>query len=224
MEQGPVLEANDIPVGAVLGTVGMRRYRVTFTGRAAHAGTTPMNRRNDPVLAAANTAIAVRDAAIEHDGVGTVGSIVTVPGIVTAVSEQATILVDQRHLDADSLKAMHERVRSASEVAAASEDCTVSWEPLLTVEPRPFDEKLVDLVQNTCRDACGQDMSLPSGALHDATAMASRVPTAMLFVSSTDGISHNRDEGSPEEHLQIGVEVFNQIVRRTMKIVADGQL
>lgn len=222
IEQGPVLEAEGIPVAAVLGTVGMRRHRVTFTGRSAHAGTTPMDRRNDPVLAAARTAIAVRDAALRHDGVGTVGSVVAVPGIVTAVAEEATVLVDQRHLDPVALDSMHVDARSASEAAAAAEGCEVAWEPLLVMDPRPFDDDLVEVVRQSCRDACGQAISLPSGALHDATPLASRVPTAMLFVSSTHGISHNRDEDTPEPHLKMAVEVFGRIVRESIRIVSSA--
>jgi hydantoinase/carbamoylase family amidase len=212
IEQGPVLEREGLPISAVSGTVGVERHRVTFHGQTAHSGSTPMDMRRDAFLAAAATALAVRDSAVRHRGVGTVGAARLRPGIVTAVAGETAILVDQRHPDAGALDAMLGEVRRASEEAARAEGCTVRWEPVFRARPQPFADGLVDVVRGVCTELTGQERVLPSWALHDATPMAGAVPTAMLFTSSIKGISHAREEDTPEEHLRLGVEAFYRTV------------
>ncbi|MGH9029959.1 MAG: hydantoinase/carbamoylase family amidase, partial [Acidimicrobiales bacterium] len=194
IEQGPVLERAGVPIAAVTATAGVERHRVSFSGRSAHSGSTPMDRRRDPFLPAAATALEVRDAAVRHGGVGTVGSAQLRPGIVTAVAEEAIILVDQRHLEAEPLQTMLEEVRAASERAASAEGCTVAWQPVFRVAPQPFNDYLVSIVRDACARITGRQMSVPSGALHDATEIARAVPTAMVFTSSIQGVSHNKQE------------------------------
>ena len=216
IEQGPVLEREGLPLSAVSGTVGVERHRVTFRGQTAHSGATPMDMRRDTFLAAAATALAVRESAVRHQGVGTVGAARLRPGIVTAVAGETVILVDQRHPDAGALEAMLGEVRRASEEAARAEGCTVRWEPVFRARPQPFAGELVGVVREVCTELTGQDRVLPSWALHDATPMAGAVPTAMLFTSSAKGISHAREEDTPEEHLRLGVEAFYRTVCRVI--------
>jgi hydantoinase/carbamoylase family amidase len=216
IEQGPVLEKEGLPIGAVSGTVGVERHRVTFRGQTAHSGSTPMDMRRDTFLAAAATALAVRESAVRHQGVGTVGVARLRPGIVTAVAGETAILVDQRHPDAGALAAMLGEARRASEEAAGAEGCAVSWEPVFRARPQPFADELVDVVREVCTDLTGHERVLPSWALHDATPMAGAVPTAMLFTSSTKGISHAREEDTPEEHLRLGAEAFYRTVCRVI--------
>src|SRR5215208_3423207 len=99
IEQGPVLESIDLPLGAVLGTFGVERHLVTFTGQAAHSGSTPMSHRRDALAGVSKLHLAIRDIAVKHGGVCTVGSVTTQPGIVTAVVGEAEMTLDQRHLD-----------------------------------------------------------------------------------------------------------------------------
>jgi len=212
IEQGPVLEREGLPIAAVSGTVGVERHRVTFRGQTAHSGSTPMDVRRDAFLAAAEAALAVRESAVRHRGVGTVGAASLRPGIVTAVAGEAVILVDQRHPDGGALTAMLEEAQRASTEAASAEGCTVSWEPVFRARPQPFADELVNVVREVCTEFTGQGRVLPSWALHDATQMAGVVPTAMLFTSSTKGISHAREENTPEEHLRLGVEAFYRTV------------
>lgn len=212
IEQGPVLEREGLPVGAVTGTVGVERHRVTFHGQTAHSGSTPMDARRDAFLAAARTALAVRDSAIRHHGVGTVGYAALRPGIVTAVPGTATIVIDQRHPEATPLQAMLDDAHRASREAAVAEGCQDTWEPVFQAIPQPFNCELVGIVKRACAELTGQDRELPSWALHDATRMAAVVPTAMLFTSSTGGLSHTREEDTPEEHLRLGVEGFYRAV------------
>jgi hydantoinase/carbamoylase family amidase len=212
IEQGPVLEREGLPISAVSGTVGVERHRVTFRGQTAHSGSTPMDRRRDTFLAAAATALAVRESAVRHQGVGTVGAATLRPGIVTAVAGETVILVDQRHPDAGALAAMLADAKHAARDAASRERCTVSWEPVFQARPQPFAGELVDIVRAVCAEFTGQGRVLPSWALHDATPMAGVVPTAMLFTSSTGGISHAREEDTPAEHLRLGVAAFYRAV------------
>ncbi len=216
IEQGPVLDREGVAVSAVSGTVGVERHRLSFRGQTAHSGSTPMDARRDAFLAAAATALAVRESAVRHRGVGTVGAAWLRPGIVTAVAGEAVILVDQRHPDAGALAAMLADARRASEQAAAADGCTVRWEPVFRARPQPFAAGLVDVVRETCAELTGQQRVLPSWALHDATPMAGAVPTAMLFTSSARGISHAREEDTPEEHLRLGVEAFYRTVCRVI--------
>ena len=106
IEQGPVLEGLGLPVGTVLGTVGVERNRVIFRGQAAHAGSTPMTHRRDSFLAAARFALAVRDAAVRHGGMSTTGGADSQPGVITAIAGETALLLDQRHLDAAVLAAL----------------------------------------------------------------------------------------------------------------------
>jgi N-carbamoyl-L-amino-acid hydrolase len=216
IEQGPVLEAEGLPVAAVSGTVGVERHRVTFRGQTAHSGSTPMDRRHDAFLSAAATALAIRDAAVRHQGVGTVGAASLRPGIVTAVAGETTMLVDQRHPDAHGLAAMLAEAQRASHQAAQAEGCAVTWEPVFRARPQPFASELVDVAREACAALTGRERVLPSWALHDATQIAGVVPAAMVFCSSTRGISHAREEDTPEEHLRLGLEAFYQTVCRVI--------
>ena len=222
IEQGPVLDREGLPVSAVSGTVGVERHRVTFRGQTAHSGSTPMDMRRDTFLAAAATALAVRESAARHRGVGTVGAAWLRPGIVTAVAGETAILVDQRHPDAGALEAMRGEVRRAAEAAARAEGCAVSWEPVFRTAPQPFAAGLVDVVREVCTELTGHARVLPSWALHDATPMAGAVPTAMLFTSSAKGISHAREEDTPEDHLRLGMEAFYRTVCRVIARSAGG--
>ncbi len=170
IEQGPVLEALDLPLGVVLGTFGVERHRITWTGQAAHAGSTPMNRRRDALAGAARLALAIRDIAREiGDGaVCTSGGVTCKPGIVTSVVETAEQLLDQRHLDADRLAAMLARAKELADGFADEESIDVAWERIWSIEPILFDPQLIELCEEAIREVAGTSHRLPSGPLHDA--------------------------------------------------------
>src|SRR4029077_5039691 len=130
IEQGPVLESMDLPLGVVLGTFGVERSRITWRGQAAHAGSTPMDKRRDALAGAAKLALAIRDIAHETGGgaVCTSGGVVCRPGIVTSVVETAEQLLDQRHLDAAKLASMLEAAKERSARFAEEEAIEVEWE------------------------------------------------------------------------------------------------
>jgi N-carbamoyl-L-amino-acid hydrolase len=225
IEQGPVLEAMDLPLGVVLGTFGVERNQVTFRGQAAHAGSTPMDKRRDALAAAAKLALEIRGiAARTGDGaVCTMGSCVTKPGIVTSVVETATVLLDQRHLDADKLAAMLAEANEASQRFAREEDVEVEWERIWRIDPILFDESLIDLADEAVTEVAGQSHRLPSGPLHDAAEVArAGVPTVMLFVQSLRGLSHTKLEDTRPEHLELSVQALDRLAAKTIDRLATG--
>ncbi len=224
IEQGPVLEGLGLPLGAVLGTVGVERNVIRFTGQAAHAGSTPMAVRRDAFAAAARLGLDVREIAQRHGGVCTVGSCVTRPGIVTAVVGECDITLDQRNLDAGRLAAMLADAQAAAQRFAAEERVEVAWTPTWRIPPIPFDARLVDLCDEAIREvAGGRSHRLPSGPLHDAASVAQAgVPTVMLFVQSLRGLSHNPAEDTREEHLELCVEALDRLAAKTIVWVATG--
>ena len=225
IEQGPVLESMNLPMGAVLGTFGVERHQITFTGQAAHSGSTPMVHRRDALGGVSKLHLAIRDIAVKHGGVCTVGRVETRPGIVTAVVGEATMTLDQRHLDAGKLAAMHTEARDASERIAKEEKIEVAWKKIWQIQPFPFHPKLIELCDESIRDVCGVSHRLPSGPLHDAAEVCrAGVPTVMLFVQSLYGISHNKIEDTREEHIAMSVRALDRLADRTVDwIVRSGQ-
>jgi beta-ureidopropionase / N-carbamoyl-L-amino-acid hydrolase len=225
IEQGPVLESLDLALGVVLGTFGVERHQVTFTGQAAHAGSTPMDKRRDALAGAARLELEIREIA-KRTGEGavcTMGSVVTKPGIVTSVVETAECLLDQRHLDASKLAAMLEEAKAASELYAGEEDVDVSWERIWNIEPILFDDGLIALADESIREVAGESHRLPSGPLHDAAEVArAGVPTVMLFVQSLRGLSHTKLEDTKEEHLELAVQALDRLADKTIARVAAG--
>ena len=213
IEQGPVLESMDLPLGVVLGTFGVERHQVTFRGQAAHAGSTPMDQRRDALAGAAKLELEIREIAKRTGGgaVCTMGSVVTKPGIVTSVVETAECLLDQRHLDAAKLAAMLDESKRASEQYARDEDIEVEWQRIWNIEPILFDEALIELADESIREVTGTSHRLPSGPLHDAAEVArAGVPTVMLFVQSLRGLSHTKLEDTKEEHLELSVRALDR--------------
>ena len=218
IEQGPVLESMGIPLGAVLGTKGVERHAITFHGQEAHSGSTPMNARRDALAAAAKLSLEIRPIAMKHpDAVCTIGSIKTFPGIVTAVVGRCEATLDQRDLNADVLAAMYREAQDKSQQFAREEGCTVEWSRIWNIAPEPFHPQLVEFCEEAIRETAGRSHRLPSGPLHDA-AEVSRVgiPTAMLFVQSLQGISHNKIEDTQQDHLQLAVTAFDKLASKTM--------
>src|SRR3954471_24155054 len=219
IEQGPVLESLDLPLGVVLGTFGVERSRFTWRGQAAHAGSTPMDKRRDALAGAAKLALYIREIAAEVGGgaVCTSGGVVTKPGIVTSVVETAEQLLDQRHLDAQSLARMLGMAREAADRFAAEENIEVEWERIWNIEPILFDDTLIGLADEAVREVSGTSHRLPSGPLHDAAEVSrAGVPTVMLFVQSLRGLSHTKLEDTNKEHLELSVQALDKLASKTL--------
>jgi len=223
IEQGPVLESLELPLGVVLGTFGVERSRITWRGQAAHAGSTPMAERRDALAGAAKLALHIREIAAQvGDGaVCTSGGVVCNPGIVTSVVETAEQLLDQRHLDAGKLARMLALAREASERFAAEERIEVSWESLWRIDPILFDDTLIELADEAVHEVAGSSHRLPSGPLHDAAEVArAGVPTVMLFVQSLRGLSHTNLEDTKPEHIELSVRALDRLAAKSIEHLA----
>ena len=222
IEQGPVLLDLDLPLGAVLGTFGVERHRITFHGQAAHAGSTPMHRRKDAFLAAAKMSPEIYRISERNGGVNTIGSCLTKPGFPTSVVEECRITLDQRHAEADALARNLAEAREASERFAKEANVRVFWERIWGIEPIPFNDKLINLCDAAIRETCGKAHRLSSGPLHDASEMArAGVPAVMMFVQSLHGISHNKIEDTKEEHLELAVRAFDRLASKVMEWIVS---
>ena len=219
IEQGPVLEGLNLPLGVVQGTKGVERHAITFHGQEAHSGSTPMNARRDALAAAAKLALEIRNIAGKHpDAVCTMGSVKTFPGIVTAVVGRCETTLDQRDLDATILAGMYGEARQASERFAAEEKCTVEWSRIWNIEPVPFHPTLLDFCEQAIQETSGTAHRLPSGPLHDAAEVArAGIPSVMMFVQSLLGISHNKIENTREEHLELAVIALDRLATKTVE-------
>ena len=181
-----------------------------------------MNRRRDAFLAAAKMGEEVyRIAERSGNGVCTIGSCTTKPGIVTSVVETCCITLDQRHLDAAALEKMLREARAASEQFASEGKVEVSWERIWNIEPIPFHDELIAFCDEAIAEAGAKPHRLPSGPLHDAAEVArGGVPTIMMFVQSLHGISHNKIEDTREEYLELAVTAFDRLADKALAWIA----
>ena len=212
------------PTGVVLGTFGVERHMLRFVGQAAHSGSTPIPMRRDAFLAAAQSALEFREIAVRHTTpdarvVCTTGIVTVEPGIVTAVPGVCEISLDQRALDADVLARMLADAREAADRAARANNVTVEWRRIWRIEPRPFDPRLIELCADAVREVTGDAPRLPSGPLHDAAEMVPHMPVVMMFAYSSNGLSHCKEEDTPEPHLEKTIEAFLKLVEKTVATV-----
>jgi len=220
VEQGPVLEIENITVGAVESVQGISWTEVVVTGQSNHAGTTPMYLRKDPGFVTAACAQFARELALEigHPHVATVGRIELHPNLINVVAASATFTIDLRNTDELKLQESERRFHEFLTATAEAEGCTVETRTLARLEPVIFDPEVVDLVESTAIALGHSVKRLPSGAGHDAQMMARICPTAMVFTPSKDGISHNPAEYTAPADLEAGANVL----LHTMLSLANG--
>ena len=218
IEQGPVLLDTGRLASAVSGTVGVERHLMTFSGQAAHAGSTPMRLRRDSLAAAASAALGIRESAIGHGGVATVGNLHSTPGVITAVAGTTEMQLDQRHLDAEVLAAMLADAASICRASAEAFGCTVESRTVFRAAPTPFHPTLVAIAADAVAAAGGgAGEPIPSGPLHDATEIGRVVPTAMIFAQSDPPISHAAIEDSSAEALAVAIDAYGRTVGETLE-------
>jgi allantoate deiminase len=221
IEQGPVLEQEDLPVGVVTAINGQSRVRVGFVGKAGHAGTVPMEGRRDALCAAAEFILEIEAAAKADPGaVATVGEISALPGAVNVIPGETDHSLDLRHPD----DAARERLRShlermAGEIAA-SRGCEHRWQVRQETSAVPANPELSALLGQAVEDSGLPVRRLPSGAGHDAAQMVALTDVAMLFVRCKEGISHNPAESVTKEDVGAAIEVMS----RFLELVAEGEL
>jgi hydantoinase/carbamoylase family amidase len=213
IEQGPILLDTGRVASAVSGTFGVERHLITFTGQAAHAGSTPMNVRRDTLAAAAQATLAIRESGIARHGVATVGNLASTPGVITAVAGRTEMQLDQRHLDPAALAAMLDDALTACRSAADAFGCTLEVRRVFAATPTPFHPALVAAARKAVADAGGGDGEpIPSGPMHDATEIGRVVPTVMIFAQSDPPLSHAPVENSTEEALSVAISAYGRTV------------
>jgi N-carbamoyl-L-amino-acid hydrolase len=221
IEQGPVLEAEGITIGAVTGVQGISWQELTVTGQSNHAGTTPMALRHDPGYVAAEIAVAVRRLALDMGGhqVGTVGRVELHPNLVNVVAAHAKLTVDLRNTDEGALRRAEATLAARLVDLARAEGVTITTRRLARFEPVEFDTAMIDRVEATARALGHSVRRMPSGAGHDAQMLARVCPTAMIFTPSARGISHNPAEHTEPADLAAGADVLANV----LVALADGE-
>ncbi|MFM8267026.1 MAG: Zn-dependent hydrolase [Ilumatobacteraceae bacterium] len=214
IEQGPVLEDEGITIGVVTGVQGISWTELTITGQSAHAGTTPMRLRHDPGLVASSIAVGVRNIAADMGGtqVATVGRLEFHPNLVNVVPARVVMTVDLRNTDEMLLRSAERQFQTLCDETARAEGVTIERRTLARFEPVDFDPAMIDLVEATARRLGYSTRRMPSGAGHDAQMLARICPTAMVFVPSVDGLSHNLAEYTTPADIAAGADVLLQVV------------
>nr|WP_321456071.1 allantoate amidohydrolase [uncultured Cohaesibacter sp.] len=214
VEQGPVLEQVGDLIGAVTGVQGISWTEFVIEGESNHAGTTPMPLRHDAGFAAAAVAVAARKVANEIGG----GQVVTVgvneldPNLINVIARKARLTVDMRNIDEARLRQAESMLAEEIEAICEAEGVSYKARKLVRFEPVMFDACMVDLIAQTAKEQGYAVRKMPSGAGHDAQMFAPTCPTAMVFVPSKGGISHNVEEYTAPEELQAGANVLLQAV------------
>lgn len=211
IEQGPILEAQDVVIGAVTGALGQRWYDLTVIGQEAHAGPTPMNLRRDALLVASRLVCKVNEIALGEapHGRGTVGCLTVHPDSRNVIPGRVTLSVDFRHPDDAGLLRMDAALRAAAQVECTADGgIEVGVEQVVYFPPAAFDPVLLDSIRTGAREIGIEPLDIVSGAGHDAVYAARIAPTAMIFIPCKDGISHNEIEDALPEHVTAGANVL----------------
>lgn len=214
VEQGPVLDAEGVKIGAVESVQGISWTELTLTGQSNHAGTTPMALRHDAGYVAAEIAVFARRLAKELGGhqVATVGMLNVAPNLVNVVPNRVVMTVDLRNTDEARLQEAERRVLTFAEETARAEGVGLARRSLARFEPVAFDAALVARVEAIARELGLSVKRLPSGAGHDAQILAAVCPACMIFVPSRKGVSHNVEEYTAPEDLAAGASVLLRLV------------
>jgi allantoate deiminase len=214
IEQGPVLEEKKLAVGIVTAIAGQSRFQFTFTGRAAHAGTTPMRLRRDALCAAAEFILAVEHYAARKAGlVATVGQIQAEPNASNVIPGTATLTLDARHPTDSVRRAAGEQFQKLARQIAAARRVNVSPQLVQQTHSVACSPKLSGLLARAAKLHQPRVVRLPSGAGHDAAILARITPAAMLFIRCKDGISHHPDESASRRDVRVALAVLNDFLR-----------
>ena len=212
IEQGPSLDQSDDRIGVVSDIVGIRDMRISFVGRQNHAGTAPMHLRQDAFqcLSAFNTELNTRLAKVVTPAtVWTIGHVSLHPNASSVVPGRVTFSMQWRDRNVERLQQMSEIIHDLANEIAAERGLDAVLEPVMGIEPVPMDADLQARLATSAKTiAPGQWRTMPSGALHDASNMATVMPVAMLFVPSIGGISHAFDEDTDKADLVLGLQVL----------------
>jgi N-carbamoyl-L-amino-acid hydrolase len=217
VEQGAVLDSDGIDIGIVQGIVGIKWWDVTLEGSANHAGTTPMDRRRDALLAAARLITAVNEVATGVPGrqVGTVGRIEAEPGAPNVIPGRVVLSLELRDLSMEKIESLYDRIVERARAIEAESGVKIGFTLLdVTATAAPTDERIRQLIEESAKDLGLSHQHMPSGAGHDAQEMARIAPVGMIFVPSVDGISHSPKELTRPADMANGANVLLQTILR----------
>lgn len=216
IEQGPILEAENLPVGIVTGITGYRHYIVEVTGVANHAGAFPMALRLDPMATTARmiTELIGNATTLGAPAVTTVGRLNVEPNYPAIIPERVTFMIDARHPDPDLRQELYRRHETTLDRFATESGLTITYRFNKDLGPRPCDPGVVDLLDQVATDLAIPHRRMTSGAVHDTQRFSQIAKTAMIFVQSRAGRSHTPDEFTSTEHAHLGVEVLAEGLHR----------
>jgi N-carbamoyl-L-amino-acid hydrolase len=212
IEQGPLLEANNVRIGAVTGVQGISWQEVTIVGQSNHAGTTPMSLRHDPTYVAAEIAVFLRKLSARYGAhqVCTVGKVDVFPNLINVVAARVTMTLDIRNTDEVLLQRAEQEVAEFLKEVASSEGVSITTKKLARFEPVEFDNRVIDVIEKISISLDNTTQRMPSGAGHDAQMLARVCPAAMIFVPSVNGVSHNAAEHTDTDDLVAGANILLQ--------------
>ena len=221
IEQGNILNKNNIDIGVVTGIVGLKWWDVTITGFANHAGTTPMDERKDPMIAAADFILLVKNIINEIPGnqVGTVGKIEAYPGAPNVIPGEVKLSLEIRDLDESKIDFLFREIEKKAKIIASNNETTISFSSIdINASPALMNKQIQSLIINAANELNYSFKKMPSGAGHDAQDMAIIVPSGMIFIPSVDGISHSPKEFSSDESVYKGANILlNTILKLDKK-------
>ncbi len=214
IEQGRVLEEADEPACVVSSIAGQSRLTATLTGRADHAGTTPMPLRRDALTGAAACILAAESLAQSSPPlVITVGKIQVHPGASNSIPQSATFTIDLRHPDDTTRRFSLEMLRATFLQIAANRQLQLDWQPIQDNDATPCDPSLTTSLLASLTSVTGSHLTLPSGAGHDGVAVSEICPIAMLFIRCRDGLSHHPDEFAATDDIAIGIRILTHFLK-----------
>ena len=223
IEQGAILYEEEIDIGVVEGIVGIRWWDVTIEGFANHAGTTPMNRRWDAMVTAAELTLAINRIATELPGrqVATVGTIQAFPGAPNVIPGEVVLSLEIRDLESAKIQNVFDLIRAEADQISDARSTPIRFQEVdVASPPAPTDEQMRRIIAASA-DELGMSFRLmPSGAGHDAQDLATIAPTGMIFVPSVDGISHSPREFTSARDMANGASVL----LKTVLAIDDGAL
>jgi allantoate deiminase len=209
IEQGKVLENENLSVGVVSGIAGPLWTKWTLKGEAAHAGTAPMHIRKDPLVAAANIIEIIEDEVKKYkNAVGTVGKMSVKPGGVNVIPGQVEFTFDLRDIDKNVRNNIEQNIAAKAKKICQDRGVELVIEDLQRVPPAPCSTEIQEIIRNSCKELGIDTMTLPSGAGHDGMQLIDLCPIGMIFVRSKNGISHNPEEWSSKEDCAKGTQVL----------------
>ncbi|MFS0689369.1 Zn-dependent hydrolase [Sporosarcina sp. 179-K 8C2 HS] len=218
VEQGPILEKEQLDVGIVAAIAGPTRYRIIVKGQASHSGTTPMNYRKDALLGAAEIALEIERAASSESSKGTVGTVGVLnikPGGMNIVPGEAYMDIDIRGIDVTSKKVVIDALKAVINRVTQTRGLQISSQLLTSEQPVHMDSATISDLEVICKEQNIRYKVMPSGAGHDAMNMAVLCPSGMIFVPSQDGLSHNPNEFTSAEQIGKGTVILQEYILKS---------